>query len=74
MPLNEESLIRFSEGLQSEQYLPGIGAKFVGSLLDGKASGFGRLYFDNGDYLEGDFVEGRCEGIGRYVTADGGQY
>lgn len=32
-------------------YLPYLEAKYVGEIFNERPNGFGRLYFDNGDYL-----------------------
>lgn len=49
-------------------------AKYVGEVENGKPHGYGKLYFYNGDLLEGIFVDGRCEGNGRFIKIDGSYY
>lgn len=57
-----------------EEYMRHLDAKYVGQMYDYKSNGYGKLYFDNGDFLEGDFKDGRCEGKGRWIKSDGSYY
>ncbi len=36
---------------EEELYLENLGAKYVGELSNGKPNGYGKLYFDNHDFL-----------------------
>ena len=40
----------------------------------GLPDGYGKIYFDNKDFLEGIFVNGRCEGNGRMIKSDGSYF
>ena len=50
------------------------GARYYGSLRDGKPQGRGRVEWDNGQVYEGTFDNGVYEGRGRFVAADGRRY
>jgi hypothetical protein len=50
------------------------GARYYGSLRDGKPNGRGRLEWDNGTVYEGAFENGVYQGRGRFVGADGRRY
>ena len=50
------------------------GARYYGSLRDGKPNGRGRVEWDNGALYEGTFENGVYQGRGRFVGADGTRY
>lgn len=41
-------------------YLSNLKAHYYGELEAGQPHGLGSIEFQNGDYLEGEFVNGRC--------------
>ena len=47
----EASKMRNIYSVDQEIYLPGLAARYVGEIYDGKPNGYGKLYFDNDDYL-----------------------
>lgn len=49
-------------------------ADYVGEVSENMPNGYGQVYFDNKDYMEGQFVNGRCDGRGRYIKANGSYY
>lgn len=55
-------------------YMDSLKAEYYGEVERGKPNGFGALEFENGDYLEGEFVDGRCDGKGRYIKSNGSYY
>lgn len=63
---------RFDQGQRT--YIEALKGYFVGEIANGLPQGYGCIEFDSGDYIEGEFVEGRCEGRGRYIKKNGSYF
>lgn len=63
---------RFDQGQRT--YIEVLKGYFVGEIANGLPQGYGCIEFDSGDYIEGEFVEGRCEGRGRYIKKNGSYF
>ncbi len=47
------------------------GFVYCGEWINNKPDGFGKIYFPNEDYFEGEFYEGQAKGVGRLYYNDG---
>jgi len=50
------------------------GARYEGTLQQGRLTGRGKLTTPDGVSYDGDWVDGKQEGYGKYVAADGSSY
>lgn len=48
--------------------------RYVGSVMDGKISGEGIMFYKNGDRYDGYWLDGAFHGKGKYVWANGDSY
>lgn len=61
--------------LDNPQYIQEKQAYYQGQWVNGYMNGFGKLYFDNGNYFEGEFVQGNAYTLkGLFVYPDGSYY
>lgn len=51
MPVSVSSRVRSRFAEEREIYLSEFKAKYVGEVENGLPNGYGKLYFDNNDYL-----------------------
>lgn len=56
---------------ESDNVLEIDGMQFTGRLADGRFSGPGKIFFENGDTFEGTLVNGQFSGRGVYTFSDG---
>lgn len=47
---------------------------YIGTTIQGKMNGQGKMTFENGDTYEGEFVDGYFQGTGTYTSKDGWTY
>lgn len=47
---------------------------YIGTTIQGKMNGQGKMTFENGDTYEGEFVDGYFQGQGTYTSKDGWTY
>lgn len=73
--MKKTNLFKTNDNYQSSLEIIYEDGKFIGETLNGIPNGFGKYWFTNGDYYEGNFVDGLFEGKGYlYIANDNTKY
>jgi|GEM_PF-4696824 len=62
------------QAVNKEYAAGGLSYTYSGSMLNGKFSGAGEMYFSDGSSYTGEFINGLFDGSGVFTSADGWQY